>query len=354
MKDYKINVEPLEFLLKKYSFNKDKIKRLVIGERYTAVQLNNGNIGVCANLGATIDINSFNKQLDVKQYSHRIILSAYFNALLNYSNNFSHAGDIFDIINFSSYRHAVMIGYFRPIVKKFNKEAINLAIFDFRENEKNIIPETQKKKYLQKADTVILTATSLSNNTFFQIIKSTNNNSDIYLLGPSSLLNNELFNYNLKAIFGTVFPENHDRILEIIKAGKGTREFIKYGNKVCLTNNKKRSKFMKKFAVPTMDGKICAHFGHCQKFAIVKTEDNKVIDIGFVDPPTHTPGAYPKYLASLGVDVIISGGMGRKAQQLFKDNGIEVCVGIIEGTPENLVEKYINDTLPAGSNLCDH
>ncbi len=35
---------------------------------------------------------------------------------------------------------------------------------------------------------------------------------------------------------------------------------------------------MKKlFAVPTENSKLCAHFGHCDKFAIVETEDNKVI-----------------------------------------------------------------------------
>ena len=39
-------------------------------------------------------------------------------------------------------------------------------------------------------------------------------------------------------------------------------------------------KFMKKlFAVPTNNGKLCAHFGHCEQFAVIETEDQKILNI---------------------------------------------------------------------------
>lgn len=112
---------------------------------------------------------------------------------------------------------------------------------------------------------------------------------------------------------------------------------------------------MKKlFAIPTQDGKLCAHFGHCEKFAIVETEDNKLISEEILSPPIHQPGVYPQFLAEKGVSVIISGGMGQKAQQLFHQNNIEVCMGVNAESPSKLVEQYLNNQLQTGENLCDH
>lgn len=112
---------------------------------------------------------------------------------------------------------------------------------------------------------------------------------------------------------------------------------------------------MKKvFAIPTVNGKLCQHFGHCEKFAIIETEDSKVINENYVTPPVHQPGVYPQFLAQQGVSTIISGGMGMKAQQLFAQNKIEVFMGIDSEVPKVLVEKYLNDQLKSGENLCDH
>jgi ATP-binding protein involved in chromosome partitioning len=52
--------------------------------------------------------------------------------------------------------------------------------------------------------------------------------------------------------------------------------------------------------------------------------------------------------------VIIAGGMGRRAQQLFAQNGITVVVGAPAETPEQLVSAYLSGTLETGGNLCDH
>lgn len=109
-----------------------------------------------------------------------------------------------------------------------------------------------------------------------------------------------------------------------------------------------------KFAIPILNGQITAHFGHCEKFAIVETKDNQVINEEMVDPPVHQPGAYPRFLAEQNVNVIIAGGMGQKAQTLFTQNDIEVYMGVAAGTSKELVENYLNDQLKTGQNLCDH
>jgi len=86
---------------------------------------------------------------------------------------------------------------------------------------------------------------------------------------------------------------------------------------------------MKKlFAVPTENKKLCAHFGHCQEFAIVETDGNKAINVEYISPPVHQPGVYPRFLAGKGVSTIIAGGMGVKAQEIFAQHRIEVFMGI--------------------------
>jgi len=112
---------------------------------------------------------------------------------------------------------------------------------------------------------------------------------------------------------------------------------------------------MKKiFAVPTTNGELTQHFGHCEKFAIIETDNDKIVKEEYVVPPLHQPGVYPKYLADWGVHVIIAGGMGQKAQELFAMNNIEVYLGIAEDSPQKLVQYYLDEQLQAGDNLCDH
>ncbi len=111
---------------------------------------------------------------------------------------------------------------------------------------------------------------------------------------------------------------------------------------------------MKKFAVPTVNKMLTPHFGHCENFAIIETENDSIVSIQFIDPPVHQPGAYPRFLANQGVNVIISGGMGIKAQELFAQNNIEVCIGVSSATPKYLVEQYLDNQLQTGQNLCDH
>ena len=111
---------------------------------------------------------------------------------------------------------------------------------------------------------------------------------------------------------------------------------------------------MEKIALPTINGEVCAHFGHCEKFAIVEVENGKIINEEFVDPPVHEPGSHPRYLARKGANVIISGGMGSRAQELFKQNGIKVVMGVDSGKPQEVVQAYLQNNLHTSDNFCDH
>lgn len=111
-----------------------------------------------------------------------------------------------------------------------------------------------------------------------------------------------------------------------------------------------------KIAIPTADGQLCMHFGHCQQFAFVTvdTENKTVTEVEMLTPPPHEPGVLPKWVADNGGTLVIAGGMGQHAQQLFHQNGVQVIIGALPDTPENLTAAYLNNSLQTGQNACDH
>jgi len=111
-----------------------------------------------------------------------------------------------------------------------------------------------------------------------------------------------------------------------------------------------------RIAVPLAQGKLSLHFGHCEQFAVVDVDstEKKIINTEVFSSPPHEPGALPKWLSGIQVNLIITGGMGRRAQMLFEQYGIEVMVGAQVDTPQQVVESYLNGTLQTGANICDH
>lgn len=111
-----------------------------------------------------------------------------------------------------------------------------------------------------------------------------------------------------------------------------------------------------RIAIPVTDGKLSPHFGHCRQFAIIDAdpETKKVADIEMLDSPAHEPGILPKWLSGLCVDLIIVGGIGRRVQQLFAQNNIDVIVGAMDNNPQELAQQYLASQLQCGQNICNH
>ncbi|MFO8006450.1 MAG: NifB/NifX family molybdenum-iron cluster-binding protein [Candidatus Brocadiia bacterium] len=111
-----------------------------------------------------------------------------------------------------------------------------------------------------------------------------------------------------------------------------------------------------KIAIPLAEGRLARHFGHCQEFALceVDEEDSSVIEMQTLSAPAHEPGLLPRWLREHGADLVIAGGMGRRAQDLFARSGVEVVVGAPAEQPRAIVESYLSDRLQTGENICDH
>ena len=111
-----------------------------------------------------------------------------------------------------------------------------------------------------------------------------------------------------------------------------------------------------RITIPLADGKLSQHFGYCERFALIDVDPKAKTILGKqeLEAPEHEPGLLPRWLAERGAQLIIAGGMGMRAQNLFQQNGIEVLVGATVQAPEALVSAYLEGKLQVGENLCDH
>ncbi|MBN1376397.1 MAG: NifB/NifX family molybdenum-iron cluster-binding protein [Dehalococcoidia bacterium] len=111
-----------------------------------------------------------------------------------------------------------------------------------------------------------------------------------------------------------------------------------------------------KYAIPVTRGILSAHFGHCEQFALIDADENSknILKKEMVAAPPHQPGLLPPWLAKQGVQVVIAGGMGMNAVNIFQQNGINVLLGAPEADPEKVVIDYLNGNLVLGDNRCDH
>ena len=111
-----------------------------------------------------------------------------------------------------------------------------------------------------------------------------------------------------------------------------------------------------KYAAPVTGGMLSPHFGHCEEFALFDVEEQKkvIINKELITSPEHEPGLLPNWLAEKGVSIVIAGGMGQRAQEIFQQHGISVVLGALKTDPEKAVLSHINGTLATGDNVCDH
>lgn len=111
-----------------------------------------------------------------------------------------------------------------------------------------------------------------------------------------------------------------------------------------------------KIAIPTAEGKLCMHFGHCAVFTMldIDPETKTITATEELVPPPHEPGVLPAWLAEQGANTIIAGGMGQRAQNLFIEQNIEVIVGAPAEDPQIIAETYLAGNLSTGTNACDH
>lgn len=92
---------------------------------------------------------------------------------------------------------------------------------------------------------------------------------------------------------------------------------------------------------------VAHHFGRCPYFAIIDLEDRDVKTVQVIDNPFyngHQPGQVPGFIKEQNADVMLSGGMGGRAIEFFRQFGIETATGA-DGTVRQSLERYLGGEL---------
>jgi len=106
-----------------------------------------------------------------------------------------------------------------------------------------------------------------------------------------------------------------------------------------------------KVAISTDTGRVSEHFGRCPEFTILQIDDGKITNSETIPNPGHHPGFLPDFFAGKGVQAIIAGGAGTRAQMLFEQKNIQLILGIT-GTIDNVVDLICKGQLKGGESLC--
>ncbi|MFP3895849.1 MAG: NifB/NifX family molybdenum-iron cluster-binding protein [Anaerolineales bacterium] len=102
-----------------------------------------------------------------------------------------------------------------------------------------------------------------------------------------------------------------------------------------------------------LDSTISPHFGRCPYFIIVDVENHDIEQVLQVENPyygAHRPGQVPEFIEEQGADVMLTGGMGARALQIFSQYGIEPVTGAM-GTVRMSLEQYLGGELE-GATSC--
>ena len=109
-----------------------------------------------------------------------------------------------------------------------------------------------------------------------------------------------------------------------------------------------------KIAVTYENGQVFQHFGHTEQFKIYNVADGKILSSQVVDTNGSGHGALGGFLADMGVDTLICGGIGVGAQNALTEAGIRFYGGA-SGDADKAVEALLAGTLEFDPNVhCDH
>jgi len=111
-----------------------------------------------------------------------------------------------------------------------------------------------------------------------------------------------------------------------------------------------------KIAIPVENGRLNSHFGGSRHFALIEVDPSTkaTLRTETLPAPEHVPGAFPRWLQSLGVELVIVGGVGQRALAIFARHGINVVAGVPDQPVEALVAAYLNGQLTGKPEGCAH
>ena len=235
----------------KSSARNRKVIDLRIGLGYIGVRLDNDNTGIAAVLlgvlphGCTVvpAAGSFagSSAADLLKYlvaginSLEIAIGlAIANALIEPSSP-----DAVDDREATSYldlqkgAKVVMVGLFAPLVARIRATGAELTIIERNPARMEILGDKEQKDALKSCNVAIITATTLLNSTFEEMINNLGTPRAVLLMGPSTPLLPSIFGNTPVTHLGGAVVADSARVMQIISEGGGTpalRPYLRFVN----------------------------------------------------------------------------------------------------------------------------
>ncbi len=228
------------------------VEILSLGLGYTVVVTSDGGIGIaytyfedkksCMLLNETIDYENRPASVLLEKIKsdatiERSMALALVNAL-NYQNVLQLPEDENNEIMFETFKitkgtKIAMVGYFGPLIKRFEQREAVLDILD--QSRRLGRMEDFYKKLKNWADVLFLTSTSILNNSTEEILAKVHAKVKTIMLGPSTPMVAEAFDHlPVHMLAGTV-PIDKERLLKAIRHGMGTPVLHKFSRKSYLS-----------------------------------------------------------------------------------------------------------------------
>lgn len=110
-----------------------------------------------------------------------------------------------------------------------------------------------------------------------------------------------------------------------------------------------------KIALPTRNGNIDAHFGHCEYYTVFTVDDanKEIINSETVESPQGCgcKSNIAQVLSKMGVNLMLAGNMGDGAVNVLKNSDIDVIRGC-SGDVKAVVVDYLNGKVSDSGDSC--
>lgn len=104
-----------------------------------------------------------------------------------------------------------------------------------------------------------------------------------------------------------------------------------------------------------LESQASHHFGRCAYYVFVDVENNEIKSVSTMANPflsSHGPGQVPAFIKEQRAEVMLSGGMGRRAVEFFEQMGIQAVTGA-QGTVRQSVSRLLNGELTGAEPCAD-
>ncbi|MHB0979839.1 MAG: Rossmann-like domain-containing protein [Thermoleophilia bacterium] len=219
-----------------------RIADLRVGSRYTAVMLEDGNVGVAYTFRenaaadppvlAGLQSPVGRTTMEILQYLQsddgleRTVGLAVANALANRRGAGQHEADILHVLSVGFLDRVGMVGYFGPLVAPLEKRVRELVIFerDTARSER-VLPAEEALEELPRCDVALITATALIFGDLDGLLEAAAGCREVVLVGASTPLVPAVFGPRGVTLLSGVTVTDGPGILQVVSDGGGMGAF---------------------------------------------------------------------------------------------------------------------------------